>query len=362
MPTTQTKPASFISEILKNDYYPSLNGFRGISIILVIIYHLHIFRGYIIIDDIFNGRLGVGVFFVLSGFLITTLCLKEIDETGSISLRSFYTRRILRIFPVAYLYLFVIVILNIVYKLGIPHFQFVGAAFYLMDFSYFRSHNFTYIIAHYWSLSVEEQFYILFPFILKLNRKIFLYSIIFVVFILPIVYTIEEEIPILNHGVLYYFTHFLLKFQCIAIGCLFALLAFSKVFDREWIMKTKVIGNIIAIFLILYLNFDDFYSVKTTYINLIISLLVGYLIITNLVVNSDWIFKFLNTKILSFIGVLSYSIYIWHMLFVSFHPKLPDAFSKIPYNIPGLIIVPLLSYYLFEKYFLSLKKRFTRVK
>jgi len=268
----------------------------------------------------------------------------------------------LRIFPVAYLYLIVIAFLNVIYNLGIPCFQFAGAALYLMDFSYFRSHSFTQILSHYWSLAVEEQFYILFPFILKLNRKLFLYCILFVVFALPVIYTIQEAVPSINHGVLYYFTHYLIKFQCIAVGCLFALLSFNKAFDREWIMKTKIVGNVLAIFMIFYLNFDDFYTVKTAYINLIISVLIGYLIITNLLVNKDWIYRFLNTKVISFIGVLSYSIYIWHMLFASFDAKLPNVFSKLPYNIPGLIIVPLLSYFLFEKYFLNLKKKFSRVK
>ncbi|MGN8072784.1 acyltransferase family protein [Mucilaginibacter sp. 22184] len=350
-----------ISCLVRDQYYNSLNGFRGISIILVVCYHLHLFTGTVT-NYIFNGRLGVGIFFVLSGFLITTLCLKEQELTKNLSLSNFYARRMLRIFPVAYLYLLIIIILNEIYKLGIPRFQFAGATLYLMDFSYFRSHSFTQILSHYWSLAVEEQFYILFPFLLKLNRKLFLYSILFIVFALPVIYTVQEAFPVINYGPLYYFTHFLIKFQCIAVGCLFALLAFSKIFDGEWIMKTKLYGNGLAVFLIFYLNFDDFYTVKTTYVNLIISILVGYLIITNLMVKNDWIFRVLNTKALSFVGILSYSIYIWHMLFASFDPKLPDVFSRIPYNIPGLIIVPLLSYFLFEKYFLTLKKKFSRIK
>lgn len=299
---------------------------------------------------------------MLSGFLITTLCLKEKELTSNISLSSFYVRRLLRIFPVAYLYIIVIITLNVVYNLGIPRFQFVGAALYVMNFSYFRSHNFTYVLAHYWTLSIEEQFYLLFPFILKFSRKLFFYTIAFIVFGLPLIYSIQEMCSTINQGLIYYFTHYFIKFQCIAVGCLFALLASNRFFDHEWIIKTKIIGNVLAIFLIFYLNFDDFYSLKTTYINLIISILVGYLIITNLLVSKDWLFRFLNTKIMSFIGILSYSIYIWQMVFTSFDPKLPHIFSKLPYNIPGLIIVPLLSYFFFEKYFLNLKRKFSRVK
>jgi peptidoglycan/LPS O-acetylase OafA/YrhL len=350
-----------ISKALRGSYYNSLNGFRGVSIILVVCYHLRLFHGPITYY-VFNGRLGVGIFFVLSGFLITTLCLKEIERTGSLALRSFYTRRVLRIFPVAYLYLLVIIILNHIYQLNIPAFQFAGAALYIMNFSYFRSHDFTYIIAHYWTLSVEEQFYILFPVILKLNRKAFFNIVAFIIFALPVIYSIQTFFPVLNTGILYFFVHYFLKFQCIAVGCLFAVLAYNGFFDRAWLSKTKILGNVIAIFLIFYLDFEDFYTVRTTYINAIISILIGYLIITNLLQSRDYLFRFLNSKLISFIGVLSYSIYIWHMLFVAFERKLPPIFSQMPYNIPGIIIVPLLSHYLFEKYFLNLKKRFARVK
>lgn len=349
-----------ISRLLRGSYYHSLNGFRGVSIILVVIYHLRLFHGPITYY-MFNGRLGVGIFFVLSGFLITTLCLKEVERTGSLALRSFYTRRALRIFPVAYLYLLVIVIINQIYRLNIPAFQFAGAALYIMNFSYFRSHNFAYIIAHYWTLSVEEQFYILFPVILKLNRKIFFYIVAVIVFALPLIYSIQERYSVMNTGVPYFIVHYFLKFQCIAVGCFFAVLAYNGFFDRAWLSKTKIPGNLVAIFLIFYLDFEDFYTLKTACINAVIAVLVGYLIITNLAQSRDFLFRFLNWKPVVFIGVLSYSIYIWQMLFVTFDPKLPLIFSQMPYNIAGIIIMPLLSHYLFEKYFLNLKKRFARV-
>ncbi|MCO5945731.1 acyltransferase family protein [Mucilaginibacter flavidus] len=83
-----------VSEAIAEKYYPSLNGLRGISIILVVLSHLHLSDNNVY-QACFNGELGVNIFFVLSGFLITSLCLKEQKLTGDLSLKDFYIRRIL---------------------------------------------------------------------------------------------------------------------------------------------------------------------------------------------------------------------------------------------------------------------------
>src|SRR4051812_3227202 len=93
--------------VLQNSYYPSLDGLRGIAILLVVVSHFNLIS-IPYYDVIFNGKLGVLIFFVLSGFLITTLCIKEKVATKTISLKNFYIRRALRIFPVAYLFLLVL--------------------------------------------------------------------------------------------------------------------------------------------------------------------------------------------------------------------------------------------------------------
>ncbi|MEN0056466.1 MAG: acyltransferase [Mucilaginibacter sp.] len=346
-----------ISEAIYSKYYPSLNGFRGIAIVLVVLFHLHLSDNGIY-SIVFNGHLGVDIFFVLSGFLITSICIKEKETSGGMSLTSFYWRRILRIFPVAYLYILVIVLFNHFCKLGIPPVQFAGAGFYVMNFSYFRSHNFTWLLVHYWSLSVEEQFYILFPLILKINRKAFTYVIIFLVTILPFLCLLQECYPPLNKGLFYAFTHYFIKFQGIAVGCLFSILAFGRFFDTQWITTTKILGNTVALFLVFYLGFDDFYSIKAVYLNLLISLLTGYLIVSNLQVSKDIFYKLFNFKAITFVGVISYSIYIWQQLFTASDARMPN-WMFWPYNIVGLIVVPLISYYFYEKYFLTLKSKYS---
>ncbi|NNU33630.1 acyltransferase [Mucilaginibacter sp. S1162] len=224
---TSVRPTNHLLEIANQKHIPSLDGLRGVSIIMVVVSHLTLSSNYFY-TMIFNGPLGVNIFFVISGFLITSLCLKEKLLTGTISLKDFYIRRVLRIFPVAYLYIAVVFILDHFFHLQIAWFQYLAALFYIMNFSYFRAHGDTVQLGHYWSLSIEEQFYIIFPFFLKKNYKIFYWAVIFIVIVLPVLCGLQELIQSINHGVFYYFTHYFIKFQSIATGCLLSMLILKK--------------------------------------------------------------------------------------------------------------------------------------
>ena len=348
--------------ILQNSYYPSLNGLRGVAIILVVFAHLGLNSGDLY-GTIFNGELGVLIFFVLSGFLITTLCIREKLGSGDISLKMFYIRRALRIFPVAYLYLLVIVILNAIFKLDIHFINILGSALYITDFSsYFRKHYFSWHTGHYWSLSVEEQFYLLVPFVLKKQFQLYLLLLLFMVFILPVIIVLQNFYPALNGIVLYTLTHFLIKFQAIAVGCLFSVLMFKYPISKNLSVYFKVISNLTAFFIIIIIRYDNFFSVQSVFSSLLIAFLIGYIIITNLIQTNDFIFKLLNAKWLTTIGVLSYSIYIWQQVFTSNDKRLPYFMVTAPYNILCIIAVSCLSYYFYESFFLRLKTKFNTLK
>ncbi|HEY5327827.1 MAG TPA: acyltransferase, partial [Mucilaginibacter sp.] len=281
---------------------------------------------------------------------------------NNISLKSFYIRRALRIFPVAYLFILVLIVLNIVFKLNVSVINFLGAGLYLMNFSsFFRKYYSADQTGHFWSLSVEEQFYLIVPFILKKNFKVYLLVILSIIFVLPLFICLQYACPALNKGILYAFTHYLIKFQAIAVGCLFSVLTFKYPIGKN-IIKTKVIFNILAISTILYIQYDNFFSVKSVFSSLLISLLVGYIIITNIIPGNDFIFKILNAGFLKTIGILSYSIYIWQQLFTYYNKNLPAFMVTFPLNVVCLIIVSCCSYYLYEKPFLKLKARFSKVK
>ena len=138
---------------------PSLDGLRAISISLVVVGHLayagrapHFLSLY--------ANLGVRIFFVISGYLITSILLREYSRTGTISLRDFYIRRAYRIFPAACCFIFVIVLF---YWRMLRWYDIGAALLYLVNFDFVRP----WIIGHLWSLSVEEQFYFLWPSVLK---------------------------------------------------------------------------------------------------------------------------------------------------------------------------------------------------
>jgi peptidoglycan/LPS O-acetylase OafA/YrhL len=376
--TDLSKPAekisfnNFFSEIkvippvLQNSYYPSLDGLRGIAIMLVVFSHLNLSSRLTtnsFFNIIFNGRLGVLIFFVLSGFLITTLCIKEKVTTNNISLKDFYIRRALRIFPVAYLYILVIIVLNYVFKLNISYINILAAVFYLMNLSsIFRKYFFSWETAHFWSLSVEEQFYLIIPVILKKRFKTYLLVILFIIFILPILISLQYLFPILNNNILYAFTHYIEKFQAIAIGCLFSVLTF-KYSDNYKISNTvKVITNIAAFAFIFYMQYDDFFTLTNVFSGLIISFTIGYIIITNISFRTDIIFKILNFKILKIVGILSYSIYIWQQIFTSESKKLPSIITTFPYSLIFIVIVSCISYYFYESFFLRLKSKYSKLK
>lgn len=349
-----------VPEALQPSYLFSLNGVRGIAIILVVMSHLQLCRNsyYDYYQMFFNGQLGVNIFFVLSGFLITTLCLKEKVITGDLSLRKFYTRRILRIFPVAYLYIAVVLVLNYWLNLKIPTFQFLGAAFYILNLSYFRRHESSALLGHYWSLATEEQFYLIFPFFIKKSFKTFVLLILFLVILLPLVCTLQEFWKPANTEILYAFTHMAIKFQGIAVGCLFSILSFKIKSYHDIIGRYKILGNVLALSLMIFLQLNFFYSIKAIYTNLFISLLIGYFITSNIKPAKDVIFKLLNSRILSWLGILSYSIYIWQQMFAFGDLSFPILIRTFPYNAIFILTAACLSYYLFEKRFLKLKSKF----
>jgi peptidoglycan/LPS O-acetylase OafA/YrhL len=344
-----------IPPILNQKTYPSLNGLRAISILMVIVYHLMLGYAPSFSQFFYIGPLGVDVFFVISGFLITTLCLKEKITTGNLSLKSFYIRRALRILPVAYLYIIVVIILSYIFKLHIAPISVITAIFFVVNIPF--STEFTWNLAHYWSLSVEEQFYLFFPVFIKKRFNVFIGLLLFICFIVPPIVCLKSMVPILDTGIMAYVLPYLVKLQGISIGCLFSILLFKGYLNFG---KFKLLVSLLSIFIIFFLHFKADYGSKNCLTNLVISIFIGFIIVNNIQPQNNVVFKFLNLKALNFIGILSYSIYVWQQLFLSNDSKF--VLSKFPLNLVFIVIVPLLSYFYFEKFFLKFKTRFIKVK
>ena len=169
---------SAVPESLQGSYFRSLDGLRGLAILMVVCHHFGV-NYYLHGSGVFiESDTGVHIFFVLSGFLITTLLIKEKLKSGDISLKHFYIRRVLRILPVAYLFLLVLIILNACLHLQIQWIDFIASFLFFKNLS-LRNEPYT---AHLWSLAAEEQFYILFPFLLSYNiNRYFIIALIIVV-------------------------------------------------------------------------------------------------------------------------------------------------------------------------------------
>ena len=339
------------SILLTTAQLPSLNGLRGISILIVI-------AGHAFSDPIpwLPGRFGVSIFFVISGFLITTLLLKEYVKTRTVSLKHFYIRRFFRIIPLAYLYLFVLLFINIIFSLHIYYGSFISSAFFFRNTSLL--HEPVWWTGHYWSLSVEEQYYILYPFLLLLCVKnIRLFIFILVLFIILI--------PVANYGHSNgWFDSFYLQLICellrnlsgLLVGSLLSVLLFTGVIHANFVPKFRTVISLVCITLAIFFYNKPISFLPTT----MADFFIAALILINIIPGDSYSYRLLNNPFLATIGILSYSIYIWQQLFTANFPW-GNSFwgaNSLWLNLPLLAVVSYVSYYWYEKKFLIIKDRF----
>jgi peptidoglycan/LPS O-acetylase OafA/YrhL len=333
-----------------------LDGFRAISIILVLFHHSGFAAGFPaglhhIAKD---AEVGVTIFFVISGFLITNLLLNEEAKYGKINIRSFYIRRIYRIVPLYLLYILFIVIWRNIEPLGVTQSNLIHALTFTVNFDLKRN----WFLAHFWSLSVEEQFYLFWPAILILCRKNLKIILILLMAYSCLARIIGYKFPAYEIITLSSFFRFS---GAVFIGAYGGILFF----ESPQILKHKIFKSYLAqiIALIIFIMFIYFTEngklaiISLPFGNLIISLSILFLIFAYILPSDKLFFKVLNNKVVVHIGILSYSIYIWQQLF--FVGAFNGFWRTFPYNIPIIYVVALMSYYLWEKQFLKLKNRFS---
>lgn len=343
---------------LASSYLPSLDGLRAISIAIVIAGHLlvgGVFSWYV------SGATGVQIFFAISGFLITTLLLKEQAATHTISLKRFYIRRVLRIFPVAYLFLLVMMVINQVFQLHIDRLDFLMGFLYVKNLT--ALHPSAWQTGHFWSLAVEEQFYLLFPFLIKYNYKLYIRLIFILLVMIPLanVYTyhggqhLTGTTGIILEVFLDVFGSGMTSILC---GSLCAILLFKRMIRPESLVRYKALAPLLVLLLMI-----GRIKIGVPGWEVLWLFLTGPMACAAILLSGQpgtWFYRFLNTKPLRRIGVLSYSLYIWQQIFTSHQPwahAFPHA-DAAWINLPALAIVATASYYLYEKKFLRLKDRF----
>ncbi|MBS1580119.1 MAG: acyltransferase [Bacteroidetes bacterium] len=359
----------------KNKKIVSLDGWRAISIIFVLLGHLggnlpktHPWQDTL---DKYNFSLnGVQVFFVISGFLITTLLLNEKEKTQTVSIGKFYIRRFLRIFPVLYLYIFTVFILDKTLGWQLPGLVYLKAILYLNNFGFW---GLAWALGHLWSLAVEEQYYLFWPWVAKKfnYQKALRFCIIFIVFGAGMrVFTYKYGSSFNTNWMLAGFFTFA---DIIMMGSAAAIL--YKYYGLKNIFKSKSFSYfLVAISIIAYASMDVcarnwILGFITVPFGAIIQSASIILLIVFTIERKSLFSRFLNTKVMVFIGVCSYSIYVWQQLFLltqnkDFFPRSAPQywFSKFPVNIVMIFIVSTISYYCFERFFLKFKEKFSSVK
>lgn len=356
-----------VPAIVQDSYYLSLDGLRGVAILIVILYHLglnHFLRPF---HFLINGELGVNIFFVISGFLITTLLLKEKLAYGKISLKRFYARRALRIIPVAYLFLLILIILDYLYKIHLPASAFISSFLFYKNFPF----QFEPYSGHFWSLAAEMQFYLIFPLLLAWNTNRYMIIVLSIVIIVPLISILgfyhvgflysNRIIRLITQIIMYSFWNgpFI-----VLIGSLASILLFKGIISIE---KSK--GHYFLSFFLLLIaitisnKLAVFYS---KYLSEYVSaILIAWVILLNLK-KRGLLSAILINPVFVKVGVISYSLYVWQELFIgnrSF-PVWMRPFHDCPlglfiiFKLVAVSIIAFASYYFFEKKFLKIKGRY----
>jgi peptidoglycan/LPS O-acetylase OafA/YrhL len=353
-PASRSLPSHLESK-LRQSHLPALDGLRAVAVFLVIFGHF----GF----EMIPGLHGVMIFFVLSGFLITWLLLKENERTGTVSLTAFYKRRTLRIFPAFYAYWLMMVALLICTGKAVlwPHAW--SALFYTSNYYSALNGDPNNGFSHTWSLAIEEQFYLLWPFVfLMLSGSLkrmttFLAALIAAVWIhraiLCFVFHVDQA---------YIFAAFDTRLDELMVGCLVAVLLKRRAMPRLWRAishsSLRPLGTLAVLLLSIYGG--ELYAgrYRDVFGFAVEPLLVAILVVQMIAFSSTTLWKWTEWSAVKFLGRISYSLYLYQQLTLHAVKKALGAYPEV-FQLAGAIFVTIvlatLSYYVIERPFLKLK-------
>lgn len=328
---------------------PSLDGLRAVAIMMVIAQHLSSGHTIAMLDYLWRfqfGDLGVRIFFVISGFLITSLLRKEFRINGRIDLARFYLRRALRIFPAYYAFLAILALSALAGLQKLAAHDFLPSVVYLAN--YLPTPR---VLAHTWSLAVEEQFYLLWPgLIILLGWHRAPFFALFLCVLAPLL-RMQASLGVAVPETLW--VGFENTGDAIAWGSLYALLRERIHFPRFTPLMAAYTSALTggALFFLASAHIWPLFwnSIGVTLTNVLVVLVLHCVLEAPTTAHH----RLLNTRLLIWIGTLSYSLYLWQQAFVYGGFKL-----TAPYNLIAIFFTAITSYYLIEKPFLRLKRRF----
>lgn len=311
----------------KRRYITGLDGIRAIAVIMVLAYHLKLalFK---------SGFLGVTVFFVLSGYLITGILISEVEEEGTIDLKNFWLRRIRRLVPavmsMAVVIIFVSAVVNkIIFTKGCKDFlaSVLGFNNWWQIFnkvSYFEAAGVPSPFTHCWSLAIETQFYLIYPLILlgiyklvksrgegRAKRGLLFAGVTLLLALISVILMIVLFDPQQDASRVYYGTD--TRAFSLLFGALLAILWEYRMVPRRLSASVNmVLGSVsFAVLLVMTIAINgssNFWYRGGQFVGTILTVLVIYTVSGR----KTWLSRFLSNPVLKWIGDRSYSIYLWH--------------------------------------------------
>ena len=309
-----------------------------------------------------NGTIGVDLFFMISGFLISYLLLTEKEKFGTINLKNFFIRRSLRIWP---LYFFIICLAPLIVRwLGKPSPDYLTNIFFLNNFHAICTQEWTFPFGHLWSICVEEHFYMVCPFIVLFVPRKHLVTVFLILISISLFYRAYIFFAT-NDWYFKIYLHSIARMDEIAIGCLAAVIHFNTPFEFKTNKSIRII--LLLVFLLLF-SIDYHYYWENAFLSIFKKyfylLLAGFLML-NFVFNEKPLFS--PPKWINYLGKISFGIYMYSNIIVTIvaENSLEKIggwrFSSLIFSsiVIGLtVIISAISYELFEKPLLKLKSRF----
>lgn len=371
-------------------YFPNLNGVRFIAALGVIAHHIEQNKNIYGLDNVYTnsfvggvfGKLGIIMFFVLSGFLITYLLLKEKEKTGTISVRNFYIRRIFRIWPLYYMIIAIGIFV-------LPHFSFFHIPYlsdHVNDSYWLKILLFLFFMPNVadtlfraapapfinqaWSVGVEEQFYIIWPWIVKYSKNILTMLLRIIAFYFLMRLTLEvwhylqpgnKFITNLNYFWMYF---------CIDDMALGGIMAWVLYHKKENVLKF-LFNKYTQIITYVSLAIITVKGIAIPYLTFELYAVFFAIMIINLAANRNTILTFDN-KVLDYLGKVTYGLYMYHGIAIvigiravlAWVPKNDLVWSNIVcYGVTfgSCILMTILSYELYEKPFLRRKVKYSKI-
>ncbi len=353
--------AALLQRLGKSSHLPALDAVRGIAACLVVFAH--------ILGPLKLGATGVLIFFVLSGFLITWLLLRELERTGEISIHNFYVRRTLRIFPAFYVFWVVCVVVAHVTHASFSWAEAIASFFYMGDYytAIHPSHAHQ-IMGITWSLGVEEKFYLLWPAIFLMLRKDLAKLLRVALFLTGFIWLYRTLACIYLHlPVDYLLYSFDSRFADILLGCSFALALKLGLLEPVLAaaVRVKAFPLWLTAVLVSLTILEHRMSVRLFYIfALPLSTVVVAALLVQLIFKADARgYRWLEHPVLRFVGRISYSLYLYHIVVIrSVEHLFPHLRLRWAYSLMwiGSFIAAYMSYKIIEQPFLRLKSRFEK--